>query len=97
MSDMFPDTPMDWDTTAEKPWQDSSVPPKVKTFEDKQGQGAHISLFSGQDRSRRVPKGRVPPSPSLNCLRMSLGRLVVIPACRLAWGCSLDRLTILNN
>ena len=35
MSDMFPDTSMDWDTTAEKPWQDSSVPPQVKTSEDK--------------------------------------------------------------
>ena len=46
MSDMFSDTPMDWDTTAEKPQQDSSVPLQVKTSEDKQGHGTHIFASS---------------------------------------------------
>ena len=56
MSDMFPDTPMNWDTTAEKPPQDSSVPPQVKTSEDKQGHGTHIYPPSQHDVSIVGPK-----------------------------------------
>ena len=86
MSDMFPDTSMDWDTTAEKPWQDSSVPPQVKTSEDKQD--PHIPfLLNKSDQRLRSWRGSArfswsqdsraswtPASVETSCLQITLSR-----------------------